>query len=383
MPEASERRPHLLFLVTEDWYFCSHRLPLARAAHGAGYQVTVATRVDRCGPQIEAEGFRLIAIDIERGELHPLRDLKLLLALVRLYRQARPDIAHQVALKPVLYGSIAARIARVPLVVNAFAGLGYLFSGVDRKRRALGALVTRVLWGALRGLAGKVVLQNEDDRELLLELGVVRREDTLLIRGSGVDLDAFRFAPLPTGEPLVVLPARLLWDKGVGEFVRAARELRRAGTRARFVLAGSADPKNPQSVPVDVLERWRREGAVELWGHQDDMPSVLAASHVVCLPSYREGLPKVLLEAGAVGRPAVVTDVPGCRDAVLPNETALLVPPRDARALGAAISKLLEDSARARSMGERARRHVEDHFSDRKIAAETLALYDRLLRGAR
>ncbi|MDD5303993.1 MAG: glycosyltransferase, partial [Elusimicrobia bacterium] len=225
----SRREPRLLFLVTEDWYFWSHRLPLARAARDAGFRVSVACRVDRHGAAIEKEGFRLIPTSFSRRSLNPLRELALVRAIAKMYRAEKPDIVHHVSLKPVLYGSIAARLAGVPAVVNAFTGLGYAFIARDAKGRAVRALLTRLLRFALGGLRAKTILQNDDDAATLLRAGLVKSADLVIIRGSGVNLSVFKPSVPPPGEPLVVLPARLLWDKGVGEFVTAARKLKAAG----------------------------------------------------------------------------------------------------------------------------------------------------------
>jgi glycosyltransferase involved in cell wall biosynthesis len=375
----SRRAPRLLFLVTEDWYFCSHRMPLARAARDAGFRVTVACRVDRHKAAIEKEGFRLVATNFSRRSLNPLRELALVREIAKAYRAEKPDIVHHVSLKPVLYGSIAARLAGVPAVVNAFTGLGYAFIARDAKGRAVRALVTRLLRFALGGLRAKTVTQNDDDAATLLQAGLVKIDDLVLIRGSGVDLSVFKPTVPPPGEPLVVLPARLLWDKGVGEFVEAARRLKAAGVSARFALVGESDPENHAAVPPARLREWKAEGVVEIWGRREDMPAVLAECHLVCLPSYREGLPKSLLEAAAGARACVTTDVPGCRDAVLDGETGLLVPARDAGALAKALRSLIEDPERRARMGEHARRWAQEKFSQEKVAAETLALYRELL----
>lgn len=378
----SRREPRILFLVTEDWYFCSHRLSLARAARDAGFRVSVACRVDRHGAAILKEGFRLIPTSFSRRSLNPLRELALVRRIAATYRAEKPDIVHHVSLKPVLYGSIAARLAGVPSVVNAFTGLGYAFIARDAKGRAVRALVTRLLRFALFGLRAKTILQNDDDAATLLAAGLVRVADLVLIRGSGVDLKAFKASAPPSGAPLVVLPARLLWDKGVGEFVEAARSIKRAGVRARFALVGESDPENHAAVPPRTLKAWKEEGVVELMGRREDMPAVFAESHIVCLPSYREGMPKALLEAAASARACVTTDVPGCRDAVRDGVTGLLVAARDAASLAKALRLLIEAPELSARMGAHGRRWAEENFSQEKVAEETLAVYRELLKEA-
>lgn len=368
----------LLFLVTEDWYFCSHRLPLARAAKAAGYEVIVATRVGRHGEAIVAEGFKLIPIGLRRSSHNPLRELFAIAEIAAIYRRERPDIVHHVALKPVLYGSLAARLARVPGVVNALAGMGYVFSSATLKARLLRPLVVgafRLLLGARNSL---LILQNPDDRRMLVDSGVADAQRTRLIRGSGVDIGSFMPTPEPGGIPVVMLPSRMLQDKGVMEFVEAARLLRQRGVVARFVLVGDSDSENSAAIPDTQLEAWHKDGVIEWWGRCENMPEVLAQAHIVCLPSYREGLPKVLLEAAACGRPLVATDVPGCREIVIDGSNGLLVPPRDREALASAIGRLLAAPELRAKMGKRGRELAETDFSVDQVVRQTLAVYREL-----
>jgi glycosyltransferase involved in cell wall biosynthesis len=368
---ASEGRK-LLFLVTEDWYFVSHRLALAVAAKEAGYDVSVATRVRKHGDIIRAAGLRLIPFENSRSSVNPLGECWLLLRLIALWLREKPDVTHHVAMKPVLYGSIAARIAGTPRVINALAGMGWLFSSGTGTARWLKSLVRRALGWVLR--SGTVLVQNPDDARLLVQMGVpeglIRR-----IAGSGVDLHRFSAQPEPDGVPLVLLCARLLWDKGVGEFVAAARLLKERGVAARFALAGEPDQANPSAIPREQLSSWVQEGIVEYLGWVDDMPQLLAGSCVVCLPSYREGLPKALIEAAAAGRPIVTTDVPGCREVVRHGDNGLLVPPRDAAALAEQLARLLADPLLRRQMGVRGRLRAEQEFGADSVIRQTLALY--------
>lgn len=366
----------LLFLVTEDWYFCSHRLPPARAAKAAGYEVVVATRVNRHGGAIIAEGFRLVPIGLRRRSRNPLRELAAIAEIVGIYLRERPDVVHHVALKPVLYGSIAARIARVPSVVNALAGLGFVFSSKTLMARLLRAFVVRVFRVLLNSGRGVLIVQNPDDMAMHVTGGMVAPERVRLIRSSGVDIERFAPTPEPVGTPVVMLPSRMLWGKGVGEFVESAQLLRARGVVARFVLVGDSDLENPAAIPVAQLESWRDSGVVEWWGRREDMPQVLAQASIVCLPSaYGEGVPKVLLEAAACGRALVATDAPGCREIVRHGENGLLVPLRDAMGLAQAIEKLLGDPGMRAAMGKRGRRLVEAEFSEGKVAEQTLAVY--------
>jgi glycosyltransferase involved in cell wall biosynthesis len=369
--------PKLLYLVTEDWYFCSHRLPIARAARDAGYEVLVATRVDRHGDAIRREGFELLPLNLRRREMRPWRELGALAEIVRLYRRVRPHIVHHVAMKPVVYGSIAARLAGVPVVINALAGLGFVFASSTRRARILRPFLKLALRGLVAGGGCQAVVQNPDDEKLMQGIGVSGERITV-IRGSGVDPTAFRPMPEPGGDVVVTMVSRMLWDKGVGELVEAARQLRDGVHRLRVQLVGPSDPENPAAIPEITLRNWEREGVVQWLGQRDDVAELWARSHIAVLPSYREGLPKALLEAAACGRPMVATDVPGCREIVIDGETGLLVPARDSASLAQALARLAADAALRKHMGDAARRRVVDHFSQERVAAETLELYQLL-----
>lgn len=370
----------ILFFITEDWYFWSHRLPLARAAKAAGYEVTVVTRVQEYGDQIRAEGFKLIPIALRRRGRNPWQELRVMAQLVHIYRTERPDIVHHVAIKPVLYGSVAAGLTHVRATVNALAGLGYVFSSSQRKARMLRPLVKLAYHFLLNRANSCTIIQNPEDRHLLTNAAFLGSEKTVLIRGSGVDVDLFRPAPEPQDVPIIVMACRMLWDKGAREFVQAARLLRAAGISARFVLVGQSDTDNPTAVPVSQLVEWQQQGDVEWWGQREDMHRVFAMSHIACLPTfYGEGLPKVLIEAAACGRPVVATDIPGCREIVRHGENGLLVPVRDLRALADALKKLILDPSLRQRMGKRGREIVEAEFSVEKIVDETLAVYRSLL----
>lgn len=372
--------PRLLFFVSEDWYFFSHRLPLAIAAREAGYEVVLLTRVRDHGSVIEEAGIRVIPLEMSRHGINLIADIAIIWKIISVYRHERPDIVHHVAIKPVLYGSIAARLTRVPRVVNAVAGLGYLFVSKHIIARLLKWPVVMTLRMLLNRPDSRLILQNPDDAEFLRNRGIARDASIRLIRGSGVDLEIFAATPQPgNSPPVILLPARLLWDKGVDEFVEAAKRLKAAGIAARFVLAGDMDRGNPASVNEADLESWRTIGLVEYWGRRADMPAVFTGADIVCLPSYREGLPKALIEAASCARPIVATDVPGCREVVINGENGLLVPPRDARALAAALERLVRDDALRATMGARGRNLAEAQFGIKSIVYETMNIYRELL----
>ena len=371
----------LLFLISEDWYFWSHRLSLARAAVAAGYEVALATRLSRYREAIEQHKIHVFPLQwFERASTMPGRELATMMELLRIYREFRPDIAHHVALKPVIYGTLAARLTGVATVVNALAGLGFVFQSKSRTARVLRPFVMGAMRFTLNAPNGCVIVQNNADRDSLIDLRLATADRIEIVRGSGVDLSQFVATPEPQEEPIVLLAARMLWDKGVREFVEAARILRASAVAARFVLVGQPDRQNPHSVARSQLEAWVHEGVVEWWGLRLDMPAVLARSALVCLPSYHEGLPKVLLEAAACARPIVATDIPGCREIAHPGQNALLVPVGEAQALADAIRTLLADPQMRRDYGACGRRIVEQQFTDQMVAEQTLALYGRLLR---
>lgn len=361
----------LLFVVTEDWYFVSHRLPLAMAAQAAGYEVVVATRAGQQAEVIRNAGLGLIPFALSRRGGNPLREI---FALWRLYRREQPDLIHHVALKPVIFGSLAAWLARAPAQIHAVAGLGWLFTS-SRSLVRLARPVVR--WGLARLLDRQhslTIVQNPEDQALLERAGV--SSDRLrLIRGAGVDTRVFQPGEPPVGPVCVVLASRMLWDKGVGEFVEAARILSGSGLNARFVLVGEPDPANPASIPESTLRMWNGQHGMEWWGRKDNMPAVLNAAHIACLPSYREGLPKSLLEAAASGLPIVTTDVPGCREVVQDGVNGLRVPSRDAVALADALRQLITDSALRQRMGMQSRLLAERAFASEIVVAQTLALY--------
>ena len=369
--------PKLLFVVTEDWYFVSHRLPLAVAAQKAGFNVSVATREGKHGETIRAVGIRLIPFSLSRRRGNPLREV---VALVRLYHRERPDIVHHVALKPIVFGALAAWIAQVPAQVNAVAGLGSLFTATTGMTSLIRPLVRWTLARLLNSRGSLTIVQNPEDRALLIR-SYLPESRLRLIRGAGVDTTSFFPRPKPSEMVCIVLAARMLWAKGVGEFVEAARLLTQAGVTARFVLVGEPDANSPASVPIATLRTWHGENGVEWWGHRDDMPAVFHTAHVACLPSYyREGLPKVLLEAAACGLPIVTTDAPGCREIVRYGDNGFLVPVRDAQALALALRNLIDNVALRAKMGQRAREIVLAEFSQERVIAETLAVYQELTR---
>ena len=368
----------LLYFVTEDWYFCSHRMELAVAAMNAGYDVAVVTRVRDHGEKIRSAGLRLIPFENSRGSINPFVEFMTLVRLARLYRQERPDRVHHVAMKPVFYGSIAAWLTRVPAVVNAITGMGWLFSSSSDFSRKVVQSVVRSVFTRLLG-RGETIVQNSDDAEMLVRMGLGSSSLTQ-IPGSGVDLAKFCPVPKSDGVVTVVLSARLLWEKGVREFVEASALLKQRGCHASLVIAGAPDELNRAAVSSADLSGWVSEGLVEHLGWVDDVAELLASTHIVCLPSYyREGMPKSLLEAAAAGLPIVTADTPGCREVVRDKYNGLLVPPRSGVAVADALEELINNREAREEMGRNGRIRAEREFGIESIVRQTLAVYEEAL----
>lgn len=371
-------KKRILFVANVDWFFVSHRLPIAIEAIRQGYEVHLAAAFTDQTALLRSHGLVLHSLSMDRDSVNPFRELRSLWQIAMAIRDVRPHIIHLVTVKPVIFGGIAARLLGVPGVVAAVSGLGFLFMAPGWKAglmRTFVLLPYRWVFGT-RNLA--VVFQNPDDRDRLQRWTGLCSEKCVMIRGSGVDLSAYVPQPLPPGPCVVVMAARLLSDKGIGEFVAAAALLVGRGLEARFWVAGDRDPDSRASISVEQLQKWKMDGPVIFLGKRSEIGQLFAQAHVVVLPSYREGLPKVLIEAAASGRAVVTTDVAGCRDAIEPGITGLLVPPRDASALAAAIEALIKDRAMCDRMGHAGRLLAEREFSIDKVVDAHLAVYRRL-----
>jgi glycosyltransferase involved in cell wall biosynthesis len=378
---GADRR--LIFLVTEDWYFWSHRLPMARAARDAGFEVSLATKVTAHGERIRAEGFPIHPLRWRRGSLGPVASLAALFEIWRLYRRERPLIVHHVAWKASLLGGIAALLARVPVTVSLIAGMGFVGGSTTTKARLAGSLARLLLPRLLLRRHAGIIVQNPDDFRALAALAPTAAGRIATIPGSGVDLDLYRPSPEPEGGPITAAyVGRMIAIKGVATLVDAQQGLQRAGVDLRLVLVGAPDPENPSRIPIETLRHWQSLPGVEWRGRQEDIAAVWRDAHIAVMASSGgEGLPKSLLEAAAMGRPIVATDVPGNREIARPGVNALLVPPHDAAALAAALASLAGDAARRRNFGAASRRIVEAEMSDRAIGRATAAVYRALLDG--
>ncbi|SRR5579871_1088244 len=370
--------PRLVYVATEDWYFLSHCLPMARAARAAGFEIHVATNVTEDAANIRAEGFFLHVVRFRRGKLWPFRSLQTVLTLRHLYRLVSPAIVHHAGMQPTLLG-IAASFGAAFSVVYAVAGLGRHFLASSAKRRLLrrvGPLLLRLGLNRRRAVA---LVQNPDDRAVLTRLGV-KPERIALIPGSGIDADRFRPIPEPDGHVTVGFAGRMVGDKGLRTLVEAQRILRASGIQSDLLLAGTPDPGDPTSIPQIEVAGWGREAGVTWLGHLSDIETLWRRAHIAVLPSRGgEGVPKSLLEAAAFGRPLIATDVPGCREIVIHEKTGLLVPVDDPRALAAAILRLVRSAPQRVRFGVAARRLVDERFAADLVGQAAVALYRRLL----
>jgi glycosyltransferase involved in cell wall biosynthesis len=377
--DGASRPWRLLFVANVPWAFAMHRLPIALMARERGADVHVASGVGDGIDDILSAGFPFHALPLTRRPFAPVRDVQAIGAIARLYKRLQPDVVHHVTLKPVVYGSIAARMARVPAVVNAFAGLGTVFASRSIGGRLRRSAVLHLITRALQLPRQTVVFENNDDRVLLADAGAVPVDRTLVIAGIGVDTKEYYPVTETEGSVSVVLASRMLREKGVEYFVEAARRLKQDGVTARFVLVGTPDPFNPGSLSEAQLRSWDSEGIVEWQGFRRDMPRVLQEASIVCLPTYyREGVPRVLMEAAACGRPLVTTDMPGCRDIVQNEVNGLIVPIHDVDRLAAALKRLIVDRELRARLGIASRALAEKEFALPRVLDQFWQLYSTL-----
>jgi len=372
----------IVLFANTDWYLYNFRRSLALAVQAAGHEVLLVSPPGEYGARFRELGLRWEPLPaMDRRSLNPLREMRALAELIALFRREQPALVHDFTIKCAVYGSLAAMLAGVPARINAVAGLGYVFASNDRRAHLLRPLVRTLMRFALRGWRSRLILQNHDDARMFLDHRLIEDARVRVIPGSGVDCNRFVPRARPCNDPpRVLLAARLLWEKGVKEYVQASRTLRAQGRRVRFLLAGASDPGNPAAVPEATVRGWVDDGLVEWIGHVDDMPALFASTDIVVLPSYyREGLPKSLIEAAACATPLITTDMPGCRDVVTDGVDGLIVPPRDAEALCAAIVRLLDAPERARKLGLAARAKALAKFDERIVIRRTLEAYDEVL----
>jgi glycosyltransferase involved in cell wall biosynthesis len=368
-------RPRLVYFVAADWFFCSHFMSRALAAQKEGFDVFVLTKSDQLTDTITKNGLQPINIHLSRRSLNPILFLKTCIEAFFCLRELKPDILHNIGIKPIIIGTVASIILDHCRVFNAIIGMGFAFS--SRRFEALPSqlIIKAAFWVTFRIRKSTVIFENVDDMQWFVRRRYVLADDAKLIYGAGVDTNRFRPGRFRSVPPLVVLPARLLWDKGIGDFVEASRILSRQNVVARFIVVGDQDKENRGCIDKKTLDSWKREGVVEFWGFHNNMSNLFSVASVCCLPSYREGLPKALIEAMSAGLPCVATDVPGCREVVSHCDNGYLVPAREPSLLASAIKALVEDPLTAKKMGKRGRKRVLREFSDEIVIEKTLLLY--------
>jgi glycosyltransferase involved in cell wall biosynthesis len=369
----------ILFIVSEDWYFMSHRISLAKAAISQGYEVSLLTRISIHESDINSLGIQIINWPIERRSRNPFKELKSIYHIIKAVRKIKPDLVYSVAIKPVFYTILSKFFFNIKGIVLAFAGLGFIFRSDKASAKFLRFFVVFMFRLFLIDSNVRLIVQNKDDIKLLNKLKILNSEKIRLIRGAGVSTTYFYSKKIPHKIPLVILPGRMLWDKGVGDFVRCAQRFFLDKYNVRFALIGEPDIHNPESVPQEDLINWQDLGYIEYWGRQENMFEVYNKADLVCFPSYHEGLPRALLEAASCELPIVAYDVSGCREIVINNENGYLLPFRDENGLFQAIMKLLESPELRRKMGLKGRQIVMNNFTDKIVISKTTDVWEELI----
>ena len=369
----------ILLFANTDWYLYNFRLSLAAHLKDLGHQVILLSPPGEYGPKLSEMGYDWHPLPMARRSLNPFRELSLLFWLARFLKEQRPDLVHGFTIKSAVYGLIAARLSGVSARVGSVAGMGYVFTSNDLLARFLRPVV-RMMFRLAFGDDARLIVQNPDDLALIRKANLIKTDQLFLVPGSGVDCIRFSPGASKAGALLrVLLPARLLWDKGIGEYVEAAKILKSQGVQIEFLLAGDRDPGNPACIPAETIDEWVRQGLITSLGHVSDMATLYRSVDIVVLPSYREGLPKGLIEAAACALPLVTTDVPGCREVVTHEVDGLLVPVKNATALADAIARLAQDADRRAALGRAARVKALEQFDQKIIIEKTLAVYRQLL----
>lgn len=370
-----------VYFANTDWYLYNFRLPAARKLRELGHEVVLISPPGAFAEHIVGEGFRWHAVEMSRSGTNPLTEIAIVARLTAILRKERPDVLHNFTVKSAIYGGLAARLSRVPAVVQAVAGMGYVFSSVTLKARLLRPLVRQLMRVTFRGPGLRAILQNPDDVQTFTSERILDAKAIRLIRGSGVDTSRFRYPPRAHGDLVVVLCARLLKEKGVKEFVEASGILREQGRKIRFVLVGGLDPGNPSGFSEREVQEWVDQGLVDWLGHVSDMPAVLSEAHVMALPSYyREGVPRSLIEGAASGLAIITTNLPGCREVVSEdNVNGLWVRPRDSRHLATQICRLDDDRQLLNRLADAAQQRAVNEFDESLVIQQTLGVYEEVV----
>ncbi|MEW5868255.1 MAG: glycosyltransferase family 4 protein [Chloroflexota bacterium] len=370
----------VILVANTGWYLYNFRLSLAKRLSQEGFEVVMVFPRDEYAEEIEAHGFRTVQWELERQTTAPWQELTSILALRRIYHQEKPGLVHHFTIKPVAYGSLASRLARIPATINSITGRGFVFLGSSPRAAYLRPLVKFLISLSYHNLNVATTFENQADLDYFVQAGMVPMRNVYLVNGVGVDTQVFDYQPeIHSEPPIIVFPGRLLWAKGVGTLVEAAKILKERHA-VRIVLVGKPDPGNPESIEESIIQKWVAEGLVEWWGWQSDMRSVYQQCQIVVLPSMGEGLSKALLEAASCGRPIVATDVPGCKEVVIPGVTGYLVPTGEPHLLAERLGKLILDPELRAQMGNSGRRLIEENFSDETVNWQLLEIYRALLK---
>lgn len=365
----------VLFVITEDWAVISHRLHLIDAAIKAGYKVGLATRISKHRKILQDRDIELFYWNIKRGSLNPFKEILTIFSLVKILWLFKPSIIHAVAQKPVIYSGLAKILYKRVSFVAALGGLGYIFTSKKFKALLLRPVIRIFLKLVLNGNKSRLILQNKDNINTIKKMKIIDDNLIRLVRGAGVETEKFLPSKIPSGKPIIILPGRMLWDKGVGEFVRVSSRIKAQKIKARFVLVGDVDSDNPESVSQHQIDKWVASGILEQWARCNNMEEVYKKCLVVCFPSYNEGLPKVLLEAGSSSRPVIAYDVPGCREIIINDVNGLLIELRNEKALESALVKLIKNRKLCEKMGKKGLEIVNKQFSSVIINNQTFNIW--------
>ena len=373
-------RKRLLYIINSSNYFLSHRLSIALRAKEQGFQIHVASPKDEVSKKLEKNGFIHHDIFLSRSGKKIFGEIKTFLSIYETVKRINPDLVHLITIKPVIYGGIVSSFLKVRGVISAIPGLGYSYIAEGLKASIFRFFLSILYKIAFKRNSIKVVFQNEDDKKIISRASSLSQEKVVLIKGSGVDLNQYSYAPIPKGKPIISMASRLQKDKGVTEYYEAAKILKAKGLEAEFYFIGGLDSNYPSEIPEKELLKWERSDVVKFLGYRDDIKLLFHKSSIVVLPSYREGFPKVLQEAAACGRPVITSDVPGCREAVKDGLTGFLISPKDPEALAEKIEYLLGNKDLLEKMGSEARKFAEEEFSSDKVVNKHLKIYEDLLR---
>ena len=378
--EKYKRKMKILYIVNVDWFFISHRLPIALEAISKGYEVHVATAITGSEKLLIENGIYLHKIGLERSAINPYKNMISTIEMISVIMNIRPNIIHLVTIKPIIMGGLASVFCKIVFGLKAFTvasitGIGYPFISNSLKAKFLKLIISTLYKLSLSNRNKYIIFQNQDDLKLLSSFVRITPRESILIPGSGVDLLQYKFSPIPRGEPIIMFPARILISKGVYDFVEASKYV----SNARFVVVGKLDHNNRDCINVKILNKWISKGLIEYWGYSESMDITLKEATIVVLPSYKEGFPRVLIEAAACGRPIITTDVTGCRDSIINSKTGLLVPLKDPKSLAKAIKFLLNKPSLMSQMGIEGRALAEKKYDINNVIKTHLEIYDNLI----